>query len=84
VKCPNCQSEADALFIDTHAQHGTPEREKRYCVNCKPEILSYPPREMIKLKSWYGYRGGGRYVQDRLKEYPLSERLKDARGYWIH
>jgi hypothetical protein len=60
-RCLNCGAQTVHQWIDCTLGLGSPEREQRFCPDCKPAIMQ---------------PGQRRYVRDLLKEYPLEERLK--------
>lgn len=86
MNCPNCNSDADVLFIDCKLPLGSLERETiRYCAACRPEAVhelsGCLPRVLRAmrlpadvLEAAYTAR---RYVVDRRATYPMEERLRD-------
>ena len=86
MTCPNCNADADALYIDCRLPLGSRERETvRYCASCRPEAVhelsGCLPRVLRAmrlpadvLEAAYAAR---RYAVDRRASYPIAERLFD-------
>jgi hypothetical protein len=87
MRCPNCDTENDVLFIDCSLRGKERERQ-RFCYSCRPEarhpyanclpqvIMNADIPEEDKLAAFRARR----FAPDRTTAYTIEERLIDLAG----
>ena len=76
MKCNECQKESPILLIDTNVPLGTPERERRYCPECRAEY-HVPARAGLKIRWPQGREGSSLFCNAKISFLAFSGQLRD-------